>query len=238
MRIDRIELFHVAMPLISPWRTAYGEDAAIHSVLCRLSSGSVDGWGESSPLAAPCYSAEWAGGVFAVVRDWFGPALVGKNIASGEQLQQRLGLFKGNSFAKAALDMAWWSLRSRVAGVPLHRLLGARRDCVAVGDDFGVMDSVEELLESVGESVEAGFPRIKLKFRPGWDLPVVEAVRRQHPDQTFHIDCNAGYSLDDLDLFRRLDEYRLAMIEQPLAHDDLVDHSHLQAEIRTPVCLD
>ena len=108
MKIDRIELFHVAMPLIYPWRTAYGEDAAIHAVLCRLSSGSVDGWGESAPFAAPCYSPEWAGGVFAVARDWLAPAIIGREIDSGAALQEALAIYKGNPFAKAVLDTAWW----------------------------------------------------------------------------------------------------------------------------------
>ena len=238
MKIDRIELWHVAMPLIYPWRTAYGEDAAVHSVLCRMSSGSVDAWGESSPFAAPCYSPEWAGGVFAVARDWLAPALLHQDIFSGEQLQQRLAMFKGNPFAKAALDTAWWSLHSKIVGQPLHRLLGATRDVVPVGADFGVMDRVEDLLEPVARAVAAGFPRIKLKFRPGWDLPMLQAVRRQHPDHTFHIDCNSGYRLSDLPLFRAVDEFRLAMIEQPLQHDDVIDHAQLQSQIRTPVCLD
>lgn len=238
MRIDRIELFHVAMPLIYPWRTAYGEDAAIHSVLCRMSSGSSDAWGESSPLAAPCYSPEWAGGVFATARDWLAPAIVGQEISSGADLQSRLALYKGNPFAKATLDTAWWNLASRMSGQPLHALLGATRTEVPVGADFGVMDSVDDLLAAIGPAVEAKFPRVKLKFRPGWDLPMLRAVRREFPSHTFHIDCNSGYSLTDLDLFRQVDDIGLAMIEQPLQHDDLVDHARLQSRIRTPVCLD
>ena len=99
MKIDRIELFHVAMPLIYPWRTAYGEDAAIDSVLCRMSSGSVDGWGEGTPFAAPCYSPEWAGGQFSVIRDWLAPAIIRRDICSGEELQERLSIYKGNHFA-------------------------------------------------------------------------------------------------------------------------------------------
>lgn len=238
MKIDRIELFHVAMPLISPWRTAYGEDAAIHSVLCRLSSGSVDGWGESAPFAAPCYSPEWAGGIFALNRDWLAPAILGEDVTSGEDLQRRLAIYKGNSFAKAVLDTAWWSLEANLRGTPLHRLLGATREEVPVGADFGVMDSLDELLDAVGQAVEDGFPRVKLKFRPGWDLPMLRAVRKQHPEHTIHVDCNSGYRLADLDLFREVDRFGLAMIEQPLAHDDLVDHARLQSEIDTPVCLD
>lgn len=238
MFIDRIELFHVAMPLISPWRTAYGEDAEIHSVLCRMSSGSVDAWGESTPLAAPCYSPEWGGGIFAVARDWLAPAVLGREIASGAELQQRLSVFKGNPFAKAILDSAWWSLHSRIEGRPLHRLLGATREVVAVGADFGVMDSLDELLTAVAEAVDAGFPRTKLKFRPGWDLPMLDAVRGEHPEHTLHIDCNSGYRLCDLELFQRIDRYQLAMIEQPLQHDDVIDHAQLQSAIATPVCLD
>jgi O-succinylbenzoate synthase len=238
MRIDRIDLYHVAMPLIYPWRTAYGEDAAIHSVMCRMVSGSVEGWGESAPFAAPCYSPEWAAGLFGVARDWLAPALLGQEVSSGEDLQRRLAIYKGNPFAKAVLDTAWWSLASRLAGTPLHRLLGARRDRVPVGADFGVMDSLDDLLRGVGTAVEQRFPRIKLKFRPGWDLEMLATVRRQHPQHTFHIDCNSGYRLSDLPLFQKVDEFDLAMIEQPLQHDDLIDHATLQSKIRTPVCLD
>ncbi len=238
MKLDRIELHHVAMPLISPWRTAYGEDAAIHSVLCRMTSGSVDAWGESSPLAAPCYSPEWAGGVFATARDWLAPALLGQDVTSGEDLQQRLAVYKGNCFAKAVLDTAWWSLHSKLTGTPLHRLLGATRDEVVVGADFGVMDSIDELLKSIGGAIDNGFPRIKLKFRPGWDIDMLRAVRSEFPAHTFHIDCNSGYALSDVDLFKALDELNLAMIEQPLAHDDVYQHSQLQKQIATPLCLD
>ncbi|MBW3542394.1 MAG: o-succinylbenzoate synthase [Planctomycetes bacterium] len=238
MRIDRIELFHVAMPLIEPWRTAYGEDADIHSVLCRMTSGSVDAWGEATPFAAPCYSPEWAGGAFGVLRDWLAPRLVGQTIPSGAALQQRLAIYKGNFFAKAALDIAWWNLHCRLEGVPLHEALGATRNEAIVGADFGVMESLDDLLAAVGRAVEDGFPRVKLKFRPGWDLPMVQAVRKAHPRHVFHIDCNSGYRLQDLPLFERLDAFDLAMIEQPLAHDDLIDHAELQRAIRTPVCLD
>lgn len=238
MKIDSIELFHVAMPLIYPWRTAYGEDAACHSVLCRMTSGSIAAWGESAPLAAPCYSPEWAGGVFAVAKQWLAPALAGQTIDSGPALQERLALYKGNPFAKGLLDCTWWNLEARRRGMPLHRLLGATRDRVPVGADFGVMDSIDDLLDAVGKAVAERFPRVKLKFRPGWDVAMLRAVRKQHPQQTFHIDCNSGYRIGDLPLFRQIDEFRLAMIEQPLAHDDLVDHARLQEQIDTPVCLD
>ncbi len=238
MRIDRIELFHVAMPLISPWRTAYGEDSVVESVLCRMTSGSVEAWGESCPLAAPCYSPEHAGGVFETTARWMAPQIIGRDIASGEQLQRQLAIFKGNPFAKAVLDCAWWNLHSKIENRPLHELLGATRDVVAVGDDFGVLDTVDELLGKIAGAVERGFPRIKLKYRPGWDLPMLLRVRQKFPEAVFHIDCNSGYTIRDLDMFQLIDELNLAMIEQPLNHDDLVDHAALQRAIRTPVCLD
>lgn len=243
MHIDRIDLYHVAMPLIYPWRTAYGEDAAVHTVLCRMTSGSLAAWGECSSLAAPCYSSEWAGGVFAVAKEWFAPALVGQSLASGDDLHARLTHFKGNMFAKAALDNAWWALRVHETGRPLEKLLGEAAGCevrdeVPVGADFGVMDQIDELLAAIAPAVKEGFPRVKLKFRPGWDIPMLRAVREAFPQQTVHIDCNSGYRLSDLSLFRQVDEFNLAMIEQPLAHDDLLEHADLQKQIRTPVCLD
>lgn len=238
MKIDRVDLFHVAMPLIYPWKTAYGEDAAIHSVLCRMVSGSVDAWGESAPFAAPCYSPEWAGGIFALNRDWLAPSIIGKQVDSGDSLQQTLSLFKGNPFAKAVLDTAWWALEAKLTGTPLHRLLGATRDRVPVGADYGVMDSFDDLIDAIGQGIDAGFPRTKLKFRPGWDIPMLAAVRRAFPDHTFHIDTNSGYRLSDLKLFQQVDEFDLAMIEQPLQNDDLIDHAELASQITTPVCLD
>jgi O-succinylbenzoate synthase len=238
MRFDRIELYHVRMPLIEPWRTAYGEDSHVESVFARIESGDAHVWSETSCLAAPCYSPEWAAGVFAVARDWLAPALVGHEIASGADLQPRLAHFKGNYFAKALFDNAWWLLDAKLKGQPLHRRLGATRNAVAVGADFGVEDSIDSLLTKIAKAAQAGFPRIKLKFRPGWDIPMLRAVRREFPAHTIHIDCNSGYTLADLDFFRRLDEFQLAMIEQPLAHDDLVDHARLQKAIGTPICLD
>ena len=238
MKIDRIDLYHVAMPLISPWRTAYGEDADIHALLCRRGSGSLEAWGEAAPFAAPCYSAESAGSAFLIARDWLAPAVLGQAFDRGEQLQQAMAAYKGNPFAKSALDTAWWSLKSINTGTPLHKLLGATRDWVPVGADFGVMDRIEDLLPQIDEAVSAGFPRVKLKFRPGWDIPVIQRVRDAFPSLTMHVDCNSGYTINDLEQFRQLDAFQLSMIEQPLQHDDLHDHAQLQRQIETPVCLD
>ncbi|MBI4025940.1 MAG: o-succinylbenzoate synthase [Verrucomicrobia bacterium] len=238
MKIEQIEIHHVRMPLIYPWRTAYGSDAAIEAVLLRMRSGGNEGWGESSPLAAPCYSPECAGGLFVVLRDWLAPRLIGQELRSGDELQDQLRIFKGNWFAKAALDTAWWDLQAQSVGQPLYRLLGGQRSLVDAGADFGMRDSIAELLELMGEAIRSGAPRVKLKYTRGWDLPVIEQAREAFPAAAIHIDCNSGYSLADASMFENLDRFNLAMFEQPLGFDDLNDHADLQRRVKTPVCLD
>ena len=238
MKIDSIDIFRVAMPLVYPFRTAYGDEHVIESVIVGMRSGDLVGWGESAPGAAPSYSPEWAGGVFTMLRDIAAPRLSGCDIEDGSDLQERLAFIKGNPFAKGALDAAWWDLTAQAQGVPLWRLIGGQRETVDVGADFGVMEEVDSLLAVISEAVDNGYHRVKLKYRPGWDLPVVEAVRNRFPGLVMHIDCNSSYTLDDLPMFRELDRFGLAMIEQPLAYDDLFDHAVLQSGIDTPVCLD
>lgn len=238
MRIDLVEIFRVELPLVRPWRTASGDEPAVGSLLVRMESGGQSAWGEAAPGLAPRYSSEWAAGAFALVRDWLAPRLVGQFIESGAALQERLAPFKGNPFAKAALDTAWWSLEATRRGVPLYQLLGGHRDTVSVGADFDVLDSVGDLLTAIGGAVAAGFPRIKLKFRPGWGLEMLRVVRQEFPRETIHVDLNAGYRLDQMELLARLDDFQLAMLEQPLAADDLVDHARLAQVLRTPICLD
>lgn len=238
MRIDRIELFQVKLPLIYPWKTAYGEDADIHSVLFRMVSGEHEGWGETTPFFAPTYSPETASTVFILNQEVFCPILVGKSFDTASELLDALAIFKGNPFAKSGPETAWWDLQARMVGQPLGRLLGATRTRVDAGSDFGVQDSFDMLLEKIQGAVDAGFKRTKLKVRRGWDLDMLKVVRAAFPRHTFHIDCNSGYTLDDLALFKAVDKLGLAMIEQPLFHRDLHDHAELQRRIETPICLD
>jgi len=238
MKIERIEVYHVRMPLLRPWRAGHGDEAAIESIFVKLVSGRLYGWGESSPLATPTYSPEWAGGLFLVLARYMAPQVLGKEVASGEALQALLAPVKGNHFAKAALDQAWWDMHARGLGQPLWKSLGGRKSVVKVGADFGVKDSFAELLSEIEAAVKAGYLRVKLKYRPGWALEMIREVRSAFPTQIFHVDCNSTYTLSDLPMFRELDAFGLAMIEQPLMHDDLVDHAKLQKEIDTPICLD
>jgi O-succinylbenzoate synthase len=240
MVIEAIDVYWVKVPLAFVWKTSYGDQLHTETILVRMQGGGHHAWGESCPPYVPNYSAEHTPATFHTVREHMAARIVGQDIGSAQDLLDRLAFVKGNQFARAALEITWWVLEAKRRGVPLHVALGGTGDRVAVGADFGVQDSLDVLMEKIQAAIDAGFPRIKLKFRPGWDLDMVAAVRSTFPDVTFHIDCNAAYTIADAGLFRTLDRYRLAMIEQPLADDgmSLVNHADLQRRIETPVCLD
>jgi O-succinylbenzoate synthase len=238
MQIDSIEVFRVGLPLRRPLATPRGPADTLETVLVRIEGGGAVGWGEVSPGNAPTSGAEWAAGVFGCVRDWLAPALVGRAVDSGDALQGQLAAFQGNRFAKAALDMAWWDLSARIAGKPLHQLLNGRREAIEVGVGFDQMESIEEFFAAIAAAFEAGCARVELKMRPGWDLQMLNAVRHEFPTQTIHVDVEGALRLDHMEILCRLDDFMLAMVEQPLSADDLVGHAMVQETIRTPICLD
>ena len=238
MKIDEISVFHVSMPLKAPWKTAFSEEHAIDTVLVRMTGEGMVGWGEAAPYAVPQFSPEWTGGCLALIRDVFAPLLVGQDVTSGEELQARLASYKGNYFAKAAVDTAWWDLYAKTLDRPLWRVIGGEIPVVEVGADIPVQDDMETLLGHVRKAVDDGFGRIKLKYRRDSSPAMVAAVREAAPQMPVHIDCNSGFTLDDLPVFTELDRLGLAMIEQPLGWNDLVDHARLQAELETAICLD
>jgi o-succinylbenzoate synthase len=240
MRIDAIDVYWVRIPLAFVWKTSYADQHDTDTILVRLEGAGHHAWGESCPPYIPNYSAEHTLATFHTIREHMAGRLIGQELGSAQELLDRLAFIKGNQFARAALEIAWWVLEAKRQGVPLHVALGGKGDTVAVGADFGVQDSLDALMGKIQTAIDAGFPRVKLKFRPGWDVAMVSAVRGTFPDLTFHIDCNAAYTIADAEMFRRLDRYRLAMIEQPLTDDgmSLVNHARLQAMLETPVCLD
>ena len=237
MKIDSLSIYRYETKLKQPWITAYGADYTVEQILFCLRSDGLEGWGEASPLNHPTYSPEYSKDVFAVNAELFAPLIIGKDIESGEALQKIFSFVKGHYFAKSGFDLAWWDLASKMAGVPMWKFIGGTNRHPESGADFGFQKSIDELLEKI-DRVKDIAPRIKLKYGPGWGLEVLREVRKAFPKLTFHIDCNSAYTLDDLPMFREIDELGLAMIEQPLANDDLIDHAELQKAIRTPICLD
>lgn len=238
MYIDAIDVYYVTHPLIEPWTTAYGSDPVIHSVMVKMTSGLKTAWSESTPFMEPTYSPECAFGAYYVASEFLAPLVLHRDFENAKELNEAMSIIKGNPFAHAAIEMAWWTLQSKVTKIPLHTLLGGSDDEVDVGADFGRQASIDILLERIDGAIQSGFKRIKLKAMPGWDLEMLRAVRTTYPKFTFHIDCNSGYTLEDLPLFKKIDKLGLAMIEQPLFHADVIDHAKLQRQLETPICLD
>lgn len=238
MKFERLEIRYISLPLIYPWRTAYGSDDAVDSVLVHVHSGGYDAWAETTPLRAPFYSPEFTLGVYSLISTMLAPLLIGQEFDSPEELLVKLRPFKGNPFAKAGLETAWWTLQAKMESRPLHELLGGSSRNVDAGADFGIQDSIDMLLAKIQAVVDRGFKRIKLKYGPGWDLDMLKAVRTTFPRQAFQIDCNSAYTLEHLAMFREIDKLGLAMIEQPLYYNDLLDHAELQKQLETPICLD
>lgn len=238
MFIEAIEVYYLVLPLKFPYRTAYGEDSHIHSVVVRLISDGIEGWGEATPLYAPTYSPETATSAYFLNSEIFAPALVGRQLNFAKELLRILQIYKGNPLAKAAVESAWWMLKAEMENKPLHELLGGRFRNVEAGDSLGVQDSVDILIEKIQSSLDRGVKRMKLKIKHGWDKEMLSVVRSTFPELVLHVDCNSGYTLEDIDMFKSIDHLGLAMIEQPLHYRDLYEHAQLQKELDTPVCLD
>ena len=239
LSIRSLQLHEVALPLVRPFRTSFGEERDKRAILVRVDSGDVEGWGECVAAAEPRYSDEWLDGAWRALQHHLGPSLLtGGAIAEPEEVGRRLDWVRGHRMAKAALEAAVLDAWLRLAGRSLSEYMGGVRDRVACGVSVGIAPAIDALLEEVRGYVEAGYQRIKLKIEPGRDVEVVRQVRKELPDTPLSVDANAAYELSDASLFEALDEFDLVMIEQPLHHEDVLDHARLQGRIRTPICLD
>lgn len=226
------------MPLKDPWVTSFGAQPDITTVLVRLTGHGVAGWGEAAPGTWPLFCGEWASSTFTLVRDLMLPRLVGADVDDVGRLTEMFADIRGNTFAKAAIETAWWALRGAVEQRPLSHYVGGSRSAVPAGADFDLHTDTDELLAKVGNAVGSGCPRVKLKVGRQTKIEQLREVRRTFPDATLHIDCNGVFTRDDADFLTLLDPLRLAMIEQPLHPDDFLGHAQIQRQLDTPVCLD
>ena len=239
MRLVGVELRSVSLPLVAPFSSATGTETLRRVLLVRAVGAGGEGWGECVAMDAPHYSSEYLEGAAAVLRRFLVPALAGPGDLTGPLVGERLARVKGHPMAKAALELAVLDAELRTAELSLASYLGAVRSAVPAGVAVGITASVEELLEVVAGYVEAGYGRVKLKVRPGWDLAPVRAVREAFGEElALQVDANGSYRLADAPRLARLDPFGLALIEQPLAEDDLAGHAALARRIATPVCLD
>ena len=238
MRIDRIELREVRLPLVHPFETSFGRETEQRAVIVRIDSGDLAGWGESAAGIGPWYSYETVETCWHVQRDFLVPLLLGQEVESPRSIHERFAPVRGHNMAKTGLEQAVWDLFGKAAGIPLARLIGGEKDRIESGVSVGIQASLDGLVDRIGGFVDRGYRRIKIKIKPGWDTDAAAAVRERFPDLPLMLDANSAYTLDDVGLLRRLDRFDLMMIEQPLGHDDIVDHAKLQAQIETAVCLD
>jgi o-succinylbenzoate synthase len=223
--IDRIVLREIRMPLVHPFETSFGRIKARRIILVEVCGDGLSGWGEVTCGEQPFYNEEWTDSAWLILRDY--------------AWSDRAAHVRGHHMALGGLEAAMCDLDARVNGVPLWKQIGggARRE-IPCGVSIGIQNSIDELLRRIDTAVAAGYQRIKIKIKPGWDVKVVNEVRKRFPHTPLMADANSAYTLADADHLRRLDDFYLMMIEQPLAHDDIIDHAELQAKLATPVCLD
>ncbi|HKZ02795.1 MAG TPA: o-succinylbenzoate synthase [Pyrinomonadaceae bacterium] len=238
IRIDEIEIRLIRLPLNEPFETSFGSIDSRLIFLVSIAGDGLRGWGEVVAAEKPLYSYETVGTAFHVIRDFLAPVMLTGPIGSLAELATRFSRFRGHNMAKAGLELAFMDVAAQFNGQPLSVLLGGQRKRIPVGVSLGIQSNVDQLIKRMDSYLALGYQRIKLKIKPGWDIDVVAQVRNRYPGILLSVDANSAYTLEDRKHLKRLDQFDLLMIEQPLENDDLVDHAQLQNELTTPICLD
>lgn len=238
-RIEEIVLRHIRMPLVHFFETSFGRTYEREMVLVEVKCGGVSGWGEVTCGENPFYNEEWTDSAWLILKDFVAPRVLRHDFASAAEVGARSAHIRGHNMARGGLEAACWDLEARLNGNPLWKQIGggARRE-IPCGVSIGIQDTVAQLLKKIETELNDGYQRIKVKIKPGWDVDVIREIRAQFPAIKLMADANSAYTLADIDRLKRLDEFYLMMIEQPLAHDEIIDHVQLQAALQTPICLD
>ena len=257
-RIERVILRQIRMPLVHFFETSFGRTHERVIVLVEVQSEGLSGWGEVTAGEHPFYNEEWTASIWPLLADYVVPRILATPIERAEEVFDRTAGIRGHFMARGGMEAAIWDLESRRAGISLAQHVNtggvnrsedrpidqsvnqspAFRTEIPCGVSIGIQDSVAQLVAKIETELAAGYQRIKIKIKPGWDVDVVREVRRTFPSIRLMADANSAYTLADANHLRRLDEFHLMMIEQPLAHDDILDHAKLQARLETPLCLD
>lgn len=238
MKLESVTVRRVEMEMLTPFTTSFATQTHRDLLVVEATSGGQTGYGECVAMSVPLYSEEATATCALALKEYIIPLLHGQDIEHPREVSELLAPLKRNNMAKSAVEGAVWDLWAKQQGLSLAQAVGGTKSSVEVGLSIGIKKSETELIEAVGAAADEGYKRIKIKIAPGKDLAMMQAVRSEFPDLPLLADANSAYTLDDVELFQKLDELDLMMIEQPLAHDDIVDHRHLQKQIRTPICLD
>ena len=240
MKLEAVELIRLNVPLKSAFRTSFSSVSTHEVVWVHAITDEGEGWAECGANDRPDYSYEYHTGAMAVMREFILPDLFALgNDLSAEGVAPALHWIKQSRMAKAAVETAILDAQLRGSNTSFAKYFGATRDKVPAGVSVGIMDSLSELMGYVEGYLAEGYLRIKLKIEPGWDYEPVKLVRETFgPDLLLQVDANTAYTRDDFDLLKRLDEFNLLLIEQPIDEEDVLGHAKLADYIETPVCLD
>ncbi len=238
MKIEAITLREIRMPLVHFFETSFGRTYSRRILLLTAHCEGVDGWGECVAGEDPFYSSEWVESSWLTILRYLAPAVAGRTLETARDSAVLMGRVRGHRMAKAALENALWDAEAKLKKLPLWKLLGGIRKEIPCGVSIGIQDSVEQLVEKIHTELAAGYRRIKVKVKPGWDVAVLEKIRSRWADITLSCDANSAYTLDQVEHLRTFDQFNLLMIEQPLWDDDIYYHARLQKELSTAICLD
>ena len=238
MFIKQVEIRQLRMRLLQPFETSFGATQDRHVVLVRVTDGTHAGYGEVTAAEGPFYSYETWKTAWHILRDYIVPGIAGKDIGLAGNFGSVVRRIRGHNMAKAGVETALWDLEAKIRNVPLWKMLGGTRERIDCGVSIGIQPSMDKLLEKIDTEVKAGYRRIKIKIKPGWDVEVIRQVREAFPKIPLMGDANSAYTLADAGVFKKMDNYEVMMFEQPLHHEDIIDHAELQRQIQTPLCLD
>lgn len=244
--IKDVRVYPIALPYVEPLRTSFGEEPYKAAVLIEVTTeDGISGWGEASIEIKPGYGAETVATGLHIIKNFVIHRLVGQTITSPTEVPNLIRMVRGNHHAKAGVEAAVWDAAARANNMRLADLFSAHlpeghtsRGRATVGVSIGIQPSIEATLKIINKRLGQGYGRIKLKIQPGWDIELAQGVRAALPDAVLMLDANSAYSLDDIDHLKQLDQFNLLMIEQPLADDDIYEHSKLRPHLKTPICLD
>ncbi len=236
--LDSVELREVRIPLQAPFETSFGRETLKEALLVIAKKDGLTAYGECVAGTGPWYNEETIVSAKDIIKRFLTPTLLSETIETPSAFIDFAARIRGNNMAVAAVEMALWDLMGKMKRKSIAKLLGGQKTEVQVGVSIGIQSSVGKLTETVSEYLKDGYRRIKVKIKPGYDIEPVRAIREAFPDIMLQVDANSAYSIDDSEALRKLDEFDLLLIEQPLAHDDIVDHSKLQKLLSTAICLD